>query len=82
MRIYKDFYADSFEAWAGAVDTLNKILEEGKGEELEQLLDEIFPDGAEETEVNDLLWFDDEYVFEMLGIKTDEDEEDEEDEDY
>jgi hypothetical protein len=77
MRIYKDFEADTFEAWAGAVDTLNRILEEGKGEELEALLDEIFPDGAEETEVNDLLWFDDEYVFEMLGIKTDEDEEDE-----
>lgn len=76
MRIYKDFEADTFEAWSGAVDTLDKILDEGKGEELEELLDEIFPDGAEETEVNDLLWFDDEYVFEMLGIKTDEDEED------
>lgn len=76
MRIYKDFEADTFEAWSGAVDTLDRILEEGKGEELEELLDEIFPDGAEETEVNDLLWFDDEYVFEMLGIKTDEDEED------
>lgn len=76
MKLYKDFEADTFEAWSGAVDTLDRILEEGKGEELEELLDEIFPDGAEETEVNDLLWFDDEYVFEMLGIKTDEDEED------
>jgi hypothetical protein len=78
MRIYKDFEADSFEAWAGAVDTLDKILDEGKGEELEELLDEIFPDGAEETEVNDLLWFDADYVFEMLGIA----DEDEENEDY
>ena len=78
MRIYKDFEADTFEAWSGAVDTLDRILEEGKGAELEELLDEIFPDGAEETEVNDLLWFDDEYVFEMLGISN----EDEEDEDY
>lgn len=78
MRIYKDFEADSFEAWSGAVGTLDKILDEGKGEELEELLDEIFPDGAEETEVNDLLWFDADYVFEMLGIA----DEDEEDEDY
>lgn len=80
MRIYKEFEADTFEAWSGAVDTLDRILNEDKGEELEQLLDEIFPDGAEETEVNDLLWFDSDYVFEMLGISS-EDEEDE-DEDY
>lgn len=81
MRIYKDFEADSFEAWAGAVDTLDIILNEGKGEELEQLLDEIFPDGASETEVNDLLWFDYAQVFNWLGIEDEEDE-DEEDEDY
>ena len=78
MRIYKDFEADTFEAWSGAVDTLDRILEEDKGEELEELLDEIYPDGATETQINDLLWFDDEYVFEMLGISN----EDEEDEDY
>lgn len=81
MRIYKDFDANEFEAWAGAVDTLDRILDEGKGEELEQLLDEIFPDGAEETEVNDLLWFEPDYVFESLGIEDDDDEDDgEEDE--
>lgn len=74
MRIYKDFDANEFEAWSGAVDTLDRILNEGKGEELEELLDEIFPDGAEETEVNDLLWFDADYVFEMLGIADEEDE--------
>lgn len=78
MKLYKDFSADEFEAWAGAVDTLDIILNEGKGEELEELLDEIFPDGATETEVNDLLWFDYAQVFNWLGIE----DEDEEDEDY
>lgn len=74
MKLYKDFDANEFEAWSGAVDTLDRILNEGKGEELEELLDEIFPDGATETEVNDLLWFEPEYVFENLGIEVDEDE--------
>jgi len=77
MKLYKEFYADEFEAWSGAVDTLDRILNEGKGADLEALLDEIFPDGATETEVNDLLWFEPEYVFENLGIETDEEEEDE-----
>ena len=31
------------------------------------------------TEVNDLLCFEDEWIFEMLGIDTDSDNEDEED---
>lgn len=74
MKLYKDFDANEFEAWSGAVDTLDRILNEGKGEDLEALLDEIFPDGATETEVNDLLWFEPEYVFENLGIEVDEDE--------
>lgn len=74
MKLYKDFDANEFEAWSGAVDTLDRILNEGKGEELEELLDELFPDGATETEVNDLLWFEPEYVFENLGIEVDEDE--------
>ena len=30
MRIYKDFDANEFEAWSGAVDTLDRILNEGK----------------------------------------------------
>lgn len=75
MKLYKEFSAEDFEAWCGGVDTLDKILEEGKGEDLEALLDEIFPDGATETEVNDLLWFEPEYVFENLGIETDEEDE-------
>ena len=33
----------------------------------------------DETQLNDLLWFDDEWVYEMLGI-TDEEEEDEDEE--
>lgn len=74
MKLYKEFSAEDFEAWCGGVDTLDKILEEGKGTEFEEMLEDIFPDGATETEVNDLLWFEPEYLFENLGIDFDEDE--------
>ena len=33
-----------------------------------------------ETELNDLLWFDSEWIFEALGIEDEEEEDDEEEE--
>lgn len=67
-------------SWSGAISTLEKIEEAGKEEELMDFLEEVFDmEIPTETEVNDFLWFDDEYIFEQLGIK-DEEEEEEEDE--
>ena len=77
MKITYELDLATFEAWSGAVDTLDRIREEDKCEELEELLDELYPDGMSETELNDLLRFDSDWVFETLGI-SDEDEEDEE----
>ena len=78
MKIYKELNLETFEAWSGAVDTLEKVKEEGKCEELEYLLEELYPDGMSETQLNDLLWFDSEQVYEWLGIKEEEEEEEEE----
>ena len=61
-------------AWAGAQTTLNRVQEEGKEAELMSLLDEIFYEGATDTEVNDFLWFEDETIYESLGIETEEEE--------
>lgn len=64
--------------WSGAIDTLKTIEENNMEEELMQLLDEIFWNEVPTmTEVNDFLWFEDEYIFETLGISEEEDEEDE-----
>lgn len=73
MRIYKEFDFDSFQPWSGAVDTYNRIQEEGKGAALETILDELYPDGMTETELNDFLWFEPETIFEWLGIEEEED---------
>lgn len=61
--------------WSGAVATLETIDDHNKGDELFALLEETFPDGATETEVNDFLWFDSDYIFECLGINENEEEE-------
>ena len=72
MKIVSEISLESFEAWSGAVDTLNRIIAEGKCDELEAMLEELYPDGMTDTQLNDLLWFEPETVFEWLGIRTEE----------
>ena len=67
----------NFDAWSGAVDTKERIIQEGKADEFDNLIDELYPDGLSETQLNDILWFEEDWLFEMLGI-SDEEEEDEE----
>ena len=70
MTITYELDLNSFQAWSGAVDTLERIQREGKCAELENVLEELYPDGMTETELNDLLWFDSESVYEWLGIRS------------
>ena len=72
MTITYELDLNSFKAWSGAVDTLERIQREGKCAELENVLEELYPDGMTETELNDLLWFDSESVYEWLGIRSEE----------
>lgn len=61
-----------FEAWIGAIDTKKTIIENDKVEEFDQLIEELFPDGLTRTQLNNLLWFEDDWIFEQLRL-TDED---------
>lgn len=75
MKLYKDLDFTRFEPWSGAVDTYERIYHEDKLDLLETLLDECYPDGIEETQLNELLWFESEWLFECLGIEDEEEEE-------
>ena len=81
MKIYKEESLSNFEWWSGAVATADRIWEERGTEgwnELEAILEDAYPDGMDETELNDLLWFEPETIFEWLGIGDEEDAEEEE----
>ena len=67
----------NFDAWSGAVDTKERIINEGKADEFNNLIDELYPDGLSETQLNDILWFEEDWIFEMLGISDEEEEENE-----
>lgn len=59
---------DHYKPWSGAVDLWNEIVRYNKVEELEFMLEDIYPDGLTPTELNDLLWFEPDFVREQLGL--------------
>jgi len=58
------------ELWSGAVDTLETIIRNDQLQELMNLLEEMYPEPVDITTVNDLLWFDEDYILEQLNIET------------
>lgn len=72
MKLFSETKLVDFQAWSGAIDTKNTIIDHDKAEEFDDLIEEVYPDGLSETQLNDILWFGDEWVFEALGIKIDE----------
>ena len=79
MKITKEISFSQFEPWSGAVGTYNLIVEAGKEDELEAILEDLYPDGISDTQLNDLLWFESEWLLESLGIAEEEDEDEDED---
>lgn len=85
MKIYKEGI-DNYEPWGGAVARYEEIYNAGKLYELESLLEDAYPEGMSETDLNDFIWFDDLNDFIWFEEDTwrewlDMEEEDEEDED-
>ena len=68
IKIVKEINIGEFEAWSGGRDTLNKIEDHGKLDELQDLIISINEEWTN-TELNDFLWFEDVYIYECLGIE-------------
>lgn len=69
MKITKEVSLENFEAWSGGTDTLNELTS-SECEQLEPQLEELYPDGMDETQVNDILWFEQDWIAECLGYKN------------
>lgn len=66
MKIYHDYYLGDFNFWSGAKDNV-KYLSNDDFTVIELGLEEMYPDGIEETELNDLFRFDMDEVSKILG---------------
>lgn len=81
MKIYNEIDSiRDYEAWSGAKDTIDRLEELDAVETLDSMLDDLFPDGCSETELNDFLWFERDYIAKLIEHNGDlfEDEEEEE----
>jgi hypothetical protein len=74
MKTFNETNLVNFNAWSGAEETQERIINEGKANDFDNLIDELYPDGLSETALNDLLWFEEDWIFEMLGIENEEEE--------
>lgn len=68
MKVWNEISLKDFEAWSGGRYTLDQLINQDKCEELESILDELYPDGLSATQLNDTLWHDSEWVFESVGL--------------
>ena len=64
-----DFYALADMVWSGAVDTIKDIQNANKEDEFMNFLEAVFCDEVPtDTEVNDFIWFDRDYIYENIGL--------------
>lgn len=85
MKVTYEFDLSEFKAWSGAVETLEKIREfdlthPGAMNAAQQYIEDCLGDEATETQINDMLWFEDDFILDAIGY-DEEPSEDEEDED-
>lgn len=69
MIITEDIRFEQFEPWCGAVDAFNRICDEGDADAVEAYIEDLYPNGIEDTALNDWLWFDPEDLYEAAGLK-------------
>ena len=71
MVYSKEFSVDTFPFWSGAKDTFEDVCKAGKMDELQSLIEEQFADKETpptETEINDFVWFERDFIYDQLGL--------------
>lgn len=66
MKIYENLLLCDFNFWSAAKENV-EYLSNDDFTVIESVLEEMYPDGIEETELNDLFRFDMDGVAEILG---------------
>lgn len=74
MKIYAEKALRDFEFWGGADSNASELTTE-QLDTVESILEDIYPEGMEETAVNDLFWFEFDRIQQWLGIKAEEEDE-------
>lgn len=70
MKVFSEINLSSFEFWGGAKLNADMLSIE-ELEQLDYMLEDCYSEGVSETMINDIMWFEFEWVCEMLGYEYD-----------
>ena len=81
MKVTYEFDLNEFKAWSGGAETLEKIRKfdlnhPGAMKTAQQYIEDCLGDEATETQINDMLWFEDDFILEAIGYCTEDEEDD------
>ena len=68
MKIYAEKSLRDFEFWSGAMFTYDALTCD-ELDQIESVLEELYPEGIDETHLNDLFWFETDWIAEILGYE-------------
>lgn len=71
MKIYKEESLHNFEFWGGAKANAAQLTAR-QFNEVEAIIEELYPDGVDETFINVLFWFEFETIADWLGLALNE----------
>ena len=66
MKIYEEKSLKDFEFWSGAKDRV-KYLTDDELDQIEAILEDSYPEGMEDAEINDFFWFEEDTIADWLG---------------
>ena len=77
MELKHDVPLRHFEFWSGAAQRSRHLSLE-QLDQIEFELEQLYPDGMTDTQVNDLFWFEEDFIAQLLGYRDWEELEEEE----
>ena len=69
MKIYEEKSLSNFEFWSGGKDTV-KYLTEAELDTIENIFEELYPEGMSDDEVNNYFRFEDDTIAQWLGYNN------------
>ena len=73
MKVYSEINLRDFEFWSGAKDNAETLTSE-QLDKVDSILEELYPYGMNETEINNFFGFGFDTIRKWLGIEKEEDE--------
>lgn len=71
MKLTREIELKDFEFWSGAKEFASKLTNK-EFAQLEPILEDCCMEGMDETQLNDIFWFEQDWLCEMLDTTVDE----------